>query len=87
MGLGLASFLLLPLCWSRKRIHPILLSILVVLACGCATVLTGCGGSQPATSAPSTPTSSAVAPGNYTLQVVATDGAVSVTQGLSLTVQ
>jgi hypothetical protein len=93
MSLGAASFLLLPLYWSRRRIRPVLLPILLVLACGGAAVLTACGGSQSAASTPSTPTppstptSTAVAPGNYTLQVVATDGTVSVTQALSLTVQ
>jgi hypothetical protein len=93
MSFGAASFLLLPLYWSRRRIRPVLLPILLVLACGGAAVLTACGGSQSAASTPSTPTppstptSTAVAPGNYTLQVVATDGTVSVTQALSLTVQ
>jgi hypothetical protein len=93
MGFGAASFLLLPLCWSRRRIRPILLPILLVLACAGAAVLTACGGSQSAASTPSTPTppssptSTAVAPGNYTLQVVATDGTISITQALSLTVQ
>ncbi len=93
MGFGIVSFLLLPLCWSRRGVRPVLLQILLVLGCGGAALLTACEGSQSAASAPSsptlpsTPTSSAVPPGNYTLQVVATDGTVSATQGLSLTVQ
>jgi hypothetical protein len=85
-GFGLVSLLLLPLGRNTGTVRTVLFSVLV--ACGAAGVLSGCGGGQSSNSAkPPAPTSSGVMPGTYTLKVIATGGSVSVTQSLSLTVQ
>jgi hypothetical protein len=87
-GLGLVSLLLLPLGRNTGTVRTVLFSVLVLLACGAAGVLSGCGSGQSSSSAKRlAPTSSGVMPGTYTLKVIATGGSVSVTQSLSLTVQ
>jgi hypothetical protein len=81
-GFGLLA-VLLPFFWKR-RVRAIYLAILLVSAGAGAAMLSGCGGSQ--SSSPPAPSSN-VAPGTYTLKIIATEGSVTATQNLSLTVQ
>jgi hypothetical protein len=81
-GFGLLA-VLLPFFWKR-RVRAIYLAILLVSAGAGAAMLSGCGSSQSST--PPAPSSN-VAPGTYTLKIIATEGTVTATQNLSLTVQ
>jgi uncharacterized lipoprotein YbaY len=81
-GFGLLA-VLLPFFWKR-RVRAIYLAILLVSAGAGAAMLSGCGGSQ--SSSPPAPSSN-VAPGTYTVKIIATEGSVTATQNLSLTVQ
>ncbi len=81
-GLGLLSVLLPFFC--KRRVRTIYLAVLLVSAGAGAGMLSGCGSSQSSTPPAA---SSSVAPGTYTLKIIATEGTITATQNLSLTVQ
>jgi hypothetical protein len=68
----------------KRRVRAIYLALLLVSAGAGAGMLSGCGSSQSSTPPAA---SSNVAPGTYTLKIIATEGTVTATQNLSLTVQ
>jgi hypothetical protein len=84
-ALWLCSFVLLPFFTRAKRARALLFFIPVLIACALTVGLSGCGGGQ--SSGPGTTVPTAVAPGSYSIHVSATQGSVSATQTLSLTVQ
>jgi hypothetical protein len=81
---------LLALPWLRRRFHvlsgrAVFALFLMAVSVGCAV---GCGGDGQGSSAPPpTQTAQTVAPGTYSIQVVASDGTNKATQGVSLVVQ
>jgi Abnormal spindle-like microcephaly-assoc'd, ASPM-SPD-2-Hydin len=84
-GLWLCSLLMFPFFRTSKRVRALLLVIPVLIACAVGAGLSGCGGGQ--SSNPTTPVTTQVAPGSYSIHVSATEGSISATQTLSLTVQ
>jgi hypothetical protein len=81
--LWLCSLALLPLFGKAKRVRVLLLTFSLLIAC--AAGFSGCGGGQSSSS--TTTGGSQVAPGSYSIHVSATEGSVTATQTLSLTIQ
>ena len=84
-ALWFCSFVMFPFFFRAKRVRARMFVIPLLIACAVTVGLSGCGGGQ--SSSPGTTVSSQVAPGSYSIHVSATQGSVSVTQTLSLTVQ
>ena len=83
--LWLCSLAMLPFFARAKRVRVLLLTFSLLIACAFGTGLSGCGGGQ--SSSPTNTGGSQVAPGSYSIHVSATEGLVTATQTLSLTIQ
>jgi hypothetical protein len=83
--LWLCSLAMFPFFRRAKRVRALLLTFSLLIACAVGTGLSGCGGGQSSSS--TTTGGSQVAPGSYFIHVSATEGSVTATQTLSLTVQ
>jgi hypothetical protein len=81
----LCSLAMIPFLGTAKRVRALLVTFSLLVACAAATGLSGCGGGQ--SSSTTTTGGSQVTPGSYSLHVSATEGSVTATQTLSLTVQ
>jgi hypothetical protein len=77
----LAFVLVWPICRKRRTVPAAMLLLVVALG------LSSCGGGSPTSGTPVTPQPSTVAPGTYTVQVVASDGTKQQTQALTLIVK
>ncbi len=84
MGAGLAAFLLLLTGAGRKRGFGAIAAGVVLLV---LTATLGCGGNGSSAPLGVTPQQTTVAPGTYTVQVIASDGNTRLTQPLTLVVQ
>jgi hypothetical protein len=86
LGSVLATFLfLLPL--SKKHRRGATLTATALLLFATAIGGSACGGGSSSSGTPVTPPQATVAPGTYTVQVVASDGTTKQTQPLTLVVQ
>jgi hypothetical protein len=85
LSLVMAALLLLP--WMRRSRRPVVWrrEMLVFVIAGVLS-LTACGGGSSSSGA-GNPTTATVAPGTYTVQVVAPDGVNKQSQSLTLSVQ
>ena len=84
-ALWFCSILMFPFLVRAKRVRALLFTIPLLIACAIGAGISGCGGGQG--SSPTTTNAGPVAPGSYSIHVSATEGLVSATQTLSLTVQ
>jgi Abnormal spindle-like microcephaly-assoc'd, ASPM-SPD-2-Hydin/Beta-propeller repeat len=83
--LWLCALALFPFFARAKRVRALLLTFSLLIACAVGAGLSGCGGGQSSSS--TTTGGSQVVPGSYSIHVSATEGSVTATQTLSLTVQ
>jgi hypothetical protein len=76
-----------PLFLRRRSAPARLFLAIALLAGGGIATLSGCGSGKAAQNTPPPTQTSGVAPGTYSLNLVATDGSLSITQSLSLIVK
>jgi Abnormal spindle-like microcephaly-assoc'd, ASPM-SPD-2-Hydin/Beta-propeller repeat len=81
-ALWFCSILMLPFFARTRRMRGFLPAILLLIACAIGAGLAGCGGGSSSPAA-----TGQVTPGSYYIQVSATEGSITATQTLSLTVQ
>jgi hypothetical protein len=80
------AFALLPWCWRTRRYIIARRAYGLVMLAMVLAVAVGCGGSGSSQPSP-TPAAATVAPGTYTIQVIASDGTNTARQPLTLVVQ
>jgi hypothetical protein len=84
-ALWFCFFVMFPFFPRAKRARVLLFIIPLLITCALTAGLSGCGGGQ--SSSPGNSVATPVAPGSYSIRVSATQGSISATQTLSLTVQ